>query len=206
MIATDVSDVLFGEPQPLAVAGQPGRAPQGRSEHRRPRPRADALRRDRGRRPRSGAAGRGRGQGRQRHQPGRHLLHGQRDPHAARHSHRRQFPPAGAGDPDRGGGRDAGGRAVRLPGAGRIAEVLPYQGRLHQPQGQVPQYACTSSSTKTTRWRRPSRSSAWRSRITPTAIRPRCGSPRLRKGWSPASPRRWCSRSSAASIGRVSAR
>ena len=53
------------------------------------------------------------------HQPGRHLLHGQRDPHAPRHPPRGQLPFPGTGHRDRRGRGDGRRRAVHHAGAGR---------------------------------------------------------------------------------------
>ena len=56
MLSTDISDILFGTPSPLASRGQPRRAQGRRGQHHRPRPRADPVgdaRRGRPRDPRS---------------------------------------------------------------------------------------------------------------------------------------------------------
>ena len=60
---------------------------------------------------------RGQGSRRRGHQPGRHLLHRQRDPHAPRHPDRRQLPPAGAGHRHRRRRGDGRRRAVLHAGA-----------------------------------------------------------------------------------------
>ena len=88
MIATDISDILFGTPSPGVGTGQPGRAEGRRGQHHRPRPRADAVGDDRRRRPGPGDDRLRQEQGRQGHQPVRHLLHRQRDPDAPGHPRR----------------------------------------------------------------------------------------------------------------------
>ena len=86
MIATDVSDVLFGEPQPLRSRVNLGvlKADEVNILVHGHEPTLSDVMVAAARDPELLAeAGRQGGQG---DQPGRHLLHGQRDPHAARHS------------------------------------------------------------------------------------------------------------------------
>ncbi len=119
MIATDISDILFGTPAPILGQANLGVLERGHGQRGRARPRADAERDDRGRlagprdhrlRPRGGRQG---------HQPVRHLLHGQRNPDAPGHPGGRQLPAPGAGHPDRRRRGHGGGRAVHHAGAGR---------------------------------------------------------------------------------------
>ena len=60
-----------------------------------------------------------------------------------------------------------------FPGADAAPGVLPHEGGFDQRQGPVSRAPCTSSFTKTRRWRSPSRSSASPSRTIPIAIPPR---------------------------------
>jgi len=64
----------------------------------------------------------------------------------------------------------------------------------------------TSSSTKRRRWRRPRRSSASPSRTTATGTRARFTCPTSRRSWSPGSRPRWFPRSWGGATGRVTGR
>ena len=120
------------------VRGQPRRA-QGRPGQRhRPRPRADALGDARRGGTRPGARRRGQGGRRGGHQPRRHLLHQQRDPHALRHPGGRQLPAPGAGRAHRRRGGHGRRRAVHHAGAGAALPALPHAARHHLAQGQDP--------------------------------------------------------------------
>ncbi len=135
MISTDLQDVIFGCPVPVAgeinlgvlkedhvniiIHGHEPVLPEMiyvASQE----PEVDRLRPE---------------QGRQGHPAGRHVLLGQRDPHAPRHSHCRQLPAAGAGHHHRRGGRHGGGRAVHHGIPGQRGQVLPYQADHHRPPG-----------------------------------------------------------------------
>ena len=77
-----------------------------------------------------------------------------------------------------------------FPALDAASGLLPHEGDLHQRQGPLLRAPCTSSFTKRRRWRLPSRSSASPSRISPSG--PRQGQhPQGRKSrWWPALPRR----------------
>ena len=116
MIATDLQDIMFGTPVPVAGEINLGVLKEDEVNiiihgHEPllsemiwcglPGPGDDRLCQEQG------------GQG---HQPGRHVLHRQRDTDAPRHAHRRQLPAAGAGHRHRRAGSDGGGRAVHHAG------------------------------------------------------------------------------------------
>jgi hypothetical protein len=138
MIATDLSDILFGTPSPLVSAGQPGRAQGRRGQHHHPRPRTDAGRDagDCGQRPRTDRLRQEQGRGRPQH--GGHLLHLQRDAGARGHPVGGQLPAPGAGDPHRRRGGDGGGRAVHHAGAAGPGQQLPHGDHHHLAEGQDP--------------------------------------------------------------------
>ena len=116
MIATDLQDIMFGTPTPIAGEINLGVLKEDHVNmvihgHEPVLPEMILLAAEL-----PEMQEKAKSVGRQGHQPGRHLLHRQRDPHAPRHAHRRQRAPAGAGHPHRRGGRHGRGRAVRLPG------------------------------------------------------------------------------------------
>ncbi len=120
------------------VGGQP-RRPQGRPGQRhRARPRAHAVGDARRSVPRPRAHRRGAGRRREGHQPRRHLLHQQRDPHALRHPGGGQLPAPGAGRAHRRGGGDGRRRAVHHAGARPARAALPHAADHDLAEGQDP--------------------------------------------------------------------
>ena len=76
-------------------------------------------------------------------------------------------------DPDRGGRRDAGGHPVRLSGRDRVAEVLPHEGDLDQRQGQVSQHASPGVPRVARDGNRQGDRAHRHRELSPIAIRPR---------------------------------
>ncbi len=136
MIATDLSDVLFGTPSPLVsqvnlgvikddevnivVHGhEPTLSEMLVAAVNDPELIAYAKTK--------GAKG---------HQHGGHLLHLQRDPDAPGHAVSRQLPAPGIGDYDWGGGGHGGGCPVHHAGAAQPGRQLPHGDHHHLAQGQ----------------------------------------------------------------------
>ena len=136
MLSTDISDILFGTPSPLTSEVNLGvlKADQVNVVVHGHEPTLSAMMVEAVPRPR--ADRRGQGQGRRGHQPGRHLLHRQRDPHALRHTAGRQLPPPGAGRADRRRRGHGGRRAVHHAGPRAALAALPHQARDDLAQGQ----------------------------------------------------------------------
>ena len=204
MLSTDISDILFGTPSPLSSRGQPRRAQERPGQRHRARPRAHPVGDARRGVARPRAHRRGQGRRRQGHQPGRHLLHQQRDPHALRHPGGRQLPAPGAGRAHRrrrGHGRR---RAVHHAGPRPARPALPHEAHHHLAEGQDPR----RDARGVRRAPRPrdgrARSCAWRSPTTPTAAP--STSPTTTSRWSPASATSTSTTCRAASTAARSAR
>ena len=138
MLGTDLTDILFGTPAPVVAEANLGVLEAEHGQYRRPRPRADPLRDDRGRRAGSRADRLRQEQGRQGHQPGRHLLHRQRGPDAPGRQAGRQLPAAGTGHHHRRGRRHGRRCAVHHGGLNPIADRFHTELITTSPKAKIP--------------------------------------------------------------------
>ena len=190
MIATVVSDILFGTPKPIRSRVNLGVLSEDKVNiivhgHE---PTLSEMLAVASTRP--GTAGLREGEGRDGHQHRRHLLHGERSADAPRPAHRGQLPAAGTGHPHRRGGDDDRRRAVRDAVAARGDEVLPHQAGEHlgdraDLQRRADHLRCGERLRARRRAdpRRPSTTSRNRDQA-------RCASRRSRWTWWPGSPTR----------------
>lgn len=133
MIATDVSDILFGEPHPLKLRVNLGvlKADEVNIIVHGHEPTLSDVIVAAVRDPQLLAEAREKGA----NQPRRHLLHGQRDSDAPWRTDRRQLLATGTGRYDGRRRRDAGRCPMRFSGLDAAGRLLPHQGGLHEPQG-----------------------------------------------------------------------
>lgn len=125
MIATELSDILFGTPKPRMSYMNLGALKADHVNialHGHNPMLSDVIVRG----PGEGTAAAGRGGGRTGDQPGGPLLHGQRGVDAPWRPDGRQPPPAGTGYYDRGAGRNGGGLSVYHALGGGYRQVFPH--------------------------------------------------------------------------------
>ena len=177
MIATELSDVMFGTPKPVMSEVNLGVLQDRPSEHRHARPQPVALRRDLAAAAGPRAAGAGPLLRRHRHQRRRAVLHRQRDADAPGRADGRQPPDAGAGARSPARSRrwsSTTSASCRRSSTWRSATTR----RSSRPRTRRSSPARpTCRSTRSTAPRSPIRSCAWRSRPIPTATTSGCGSP-----------------------------